>query len=154
MNLMTRGNQTRHQLLSNRSRRTSHKHSHHGLLERGINNTPYDETAALAVTPPSTQHGERLLLSTLLVSCKGAHKLVEGNQPLDRRRLPRAAAATDSAPDPVARILRGDGKVAAVSECKTPVADRGGQAAGVLVMHGQPAQRSPWSAPCAVFGVR
>src|SRR5215469_8497226 len=63
MNLMTRGNQTRHQRLSNRSRRTSHKHSHHGLLERGINYTPYDETAALAVTPPSTQHGERLLLS-------------------------------------------------------------------------------------------
>jgi hypothetical protein len=29
MNLMTGGHQTRHQLLSDRSRRTCHKHSHH-----------------------------------------------------------------------------------------------------------------------------
>jgi hypothetical protein len=35
MNLMT-GNQTRHQLLSDRSRRTCHKRSHHWLLDRGI----------------------------------------------------------------------------------------------------------------------
>jgi hypothetical protein len=51
MNLMTRGNQTRHQLLADRSRRTSHKHSHQWLLDRGILHTPYDETAAPAVTP-------------------------------------------------------------------------------------------------------
>jgi hypothetical protein len=30
--LMTRGNQTRHQLLSDRSRRSGHKHSHHQVL--------------------------------------------------------------------------------------------------------------------------
>jgi hypothetical protein len=32
MNLMTRRHQTRHQQLTNRSRRTCHKHSHHWLL--------------------------------------------------------------------------------------------------------------------------
>jgi hypothetical protein len=31
------------------------------------------------VTPASTQHGKRRLVSTLLVSSEGAHKLVEGN---------------------------------------------------------------------------
>jgi hypothetical protein len=36
MNLMTRGDQARHQLLSNRSRRTRHEHSHHQLLDRGL----------------------------------------------------------------------------------------------------------------------
>src|SRR5918912_3578398 len=51
MNLMTRGNQTRHQLSSDRSRRTRDKHSHHWLLLiEGIIYTP-DKTAATAVTP-------------------------------------------------------------------------------------------------------
>ncbi len=54
MNLMTRGDQTRYQLLSDRSRRTSHQHSHQWLLDRGIIYTLYDETAAPAVTPPNT----------------------------------------------------------------------------------------------------
>src|SRR5262252_8551178 len=36
MNLMTRSNQTGHQLLSYRSGRTCHKHSHHRLLHRGL----------------------------------------------------------------------------------------------------------------------
>ena len=36
MNLMTRGHQTRHQLLSNRARRTCHKHSHRRLPDRGL----------------------------------------------------------------------------------------------------------------------
>jgi hypothetical protein len=54
MNLMTRGNQTRHQLLADRSRGTSHKHPHHWLLDRGTIYTLYDETAAPAVTPPNT----------------------------------------------------------------------------------------------------
>jgi hypothetical protein len=35
MNLMTRGDQPRHQLLADRSRRTGHKHPHHWLLDRG-----------------------------------------------------------------------------------------------------------------------
>jgi integrase len=40
---MTRGNQTRHQLPSNRSRRTCHKHPHHGLLvEDHLHNTRQD----------------------------------------------------------------------------------------------------------------
>jgi hypothetical protein len=37
----------------------------------------YDETAAPAVTPASARHGKRRLVSTLLVSSEGAHKLVE-----------------------------------------------------------------------------
>src|SRR5438067_12721260 len=56
MNLMTRGNQTRHQLLSNRSRRSCHKHSHHRLLDRGFTCTSQDKAAAPAVTPQSTRH--------------------------------------------------------------------------------------------------
>jgi hypothetical protein len=36
MNLMTRPNQTRHQLLPDRSRRSCDKHSHHQLLHRGF----------------------------------------------------------------------------------------------------------------------
>src|SRR3712207_3234983 len=36
MNLMTRLNQTRHQLLPDRSRRSCDKHSHHRLLDRGF----------------------------------------------------------------------------------------------------------------------
>jgi hypothetical protein len=40
------------------------------------------------VTPASTRHGKRRLVCTLLVSSEGAHKLVRGEQPLDRRRLP------------------------------------------------------------------
>src|SRR5262245_46001320 len=35
MNLVTRGNQARHELSSNRSRRTRDKHSHRQLLDRG-----------------------------------------------------------------------------------------------------------------------
>jgi hypothetical protein len=31
------------------------------------------------VTPASTQHGKRRIVSTLLVSSEGAHKLVEGS---------------------------------------------------------------------------
>jgi len=46
---MTRGNQTRHQLLSNCSRRTRHKHSHGQLPGRGLPATPLDRTAAQAV---------------------------------------------------------------------------------------------------------
>jgi len=56
MNLMTRGDQTRHQLRSDRSRRTCHKHSHRQLLSR-ITSTSQDKTAAPAATPPSAQHG-------------------------------------------------------------------------------------------------
>src|SRR5215469_9333025 len=36
MNLMTGGNQSRHQLLADRSRRSCHKHLHHQLLDRGL----------------------------------------------------------------------------------------------------------------------
>ena len=36
MDLMTRGNQTRHQLPSDRSRRSCHEHSHHQCLDRGL----------------------------------------------------------------------------------------------------------------------
>jgi hypothetical protein len=36
VNLMSRGNQTRQQLSSNRSRRSRHEHSHHQLLDRGF----------------------------------------------------------------------------------------------------------------------
>ena len=87
MTLMTRGNQTRHQLPADRSRRTCHKLPHHRPLDRRIIYTPYDKTAAPEVTPPSTRHGKRLLASTPLVSSEAAHKLAEGDQPLDRRRL-------------------------------------------------------------------
>jgi len=54
MNLMTRGNQTRHQLLSNRSRRSCHKHSHHQLLLIGDALHPTDKMAAPPVTAAST----------------------------------------------------------------------------------------------------
>src|SRR3712207_5728620 len=59
MNLMPRLNQTWHQLLSNRPRRSCDKHSHHQLLHRGLPYTPQDKTAAPAVTPPSTPARER-----------------------------------------------------------------------------------------------
>src|SRR5262245_34496868 len=65
MNLMTRGNQTRHQLLADRPRRTCHENLHHWPLNRGIIYTPYDKTAAPEVTPPSPLHGNRPLVSTL-----------------------------------------------------------------------------------------
>jgi hypothetical protein len=57
-------------------------------LIRGIIYTHYDEMAGTAVTPASTQHGKRLLLSTLLACSEGAHQLVEGDQPPDRPPLP------------------------------------------------------------------
>src|SRR5262249_34337155 len=53
-NLMTRGNQTRHQLPADRPRRTCHENPHHRPLNRGIIYTPYDKTAAPEVTPAST----------------------------------------------------------------------------------------------------
>src|SRR3712207_1715912 len=59
MNLMPRLNQTWHQLLSNRPRRSCDKHSHHQLLHRGLPYTPQDKTAAPAVTPPSTPARKR-----------------------------------------------------------------------------------------------
>src|SRR5829696_7968365 len=59
MNLMTRGNQTRHQLLSDRPRRTCDKHSHHKLLRRGLPYTPQDKTAAPTVTPAPSPARER-----------------------------------------------------------------------------------------------
>src|SRR5215475_677071 len=62
-------------LLADRSRRTCHKHPHHRPPDRRIIYTPYDKTAAPEVTPPSTQHGKRLLASTPVVSSEAAHKL-------------------------------------------------------------------------------
>src|SRR5215472_4923850 len=59
MNVVTGGNQTRHQLPSDRSRRTSHKDPHRHRLGLGILYTPYDETAVPPVTPASTRHGKR-----------------------------------------------------------------------------------------------
>jgi hypothetical protein len=50
MNLVARGDQTRHQLFSNRAGRTCHKHSHHWLLDRKIIYSN-DKTAASGVTP-------------------------------------------------------------------------------------------------------
>src|ERR671912_1998580 len=54
MNLMTRGNQTRHQLLPDRPRRSCDKHSHINSFIEDFTYTPQDKTAAPAVTPPST----------------------------------------------------------------------------------------------------
>jgi hypothetical protein len=46
MNLMTRLDQTRHQLPSNRSRRSCHKHSHHQLLKQPVMSTSVAHAAA------------------------------------------------------------------------------------------------------------
>src|SRR5688572_13139126 len=59
MNLMTSGNQTWHQLLSDRPRRSCHKHSHHNSFIEDYP-TQQDKTAALAVTPPRTRPLRRL----------------------------------------------------------------------------------------------
>ena len=53
MNLMTGGNQQRHQVLPDRSGRSCHKHSHHQLPDRRLP-APTDKTAAPAVTARST----------------------------------------------------------------------------------------------------
>jgi hypothetical protein len=56
MNLMTRRNQTRHQLLSNRSRRTCHKHSHHQSLRSRIACTPIRQDSNPGCDTPEHKH--------------------------------------------------------------------------------------------------
>src|SRR5215471_17614577 len=93
MNLMTRANQTRHQLPADRPRRTSRKHPHHQPLDRGIIHTPYDKTAAPEVTPPGTPAPQAATRPHPPAPGQGAHKPAAAEQPLDRRR-PGGAQAT------------------------------------------------------------
>jgi hypothetical protein len=57
MNLVTRGNQSRHKLPSNRSRGTCHKHSHDQLPCSKSVFTDKDKTAGLAVTSDEQSPG-------------------------------------------------------------------------------------------------
>ncbi len=97
MNLVTGGNQTRHQLSSDRSRRSCHKYSHHQLLGRGSPFIPQDKTATPDVTSPITPAGERRRQRRIARLPTGNLDGIENRR---RQGAPTAAPSAASAPGP------------------------------------------------------
>src|SRR5215468_7664260 len=127
MNLMTRGNQTRHQLLSDRSRRTSHEHSHQRLLERGIIYTQYDEMAPPAVTPASTPARDAATPPHAAGLQRRRAPPRRGDRPLDRRRLPEPVKRQSHNPERLEFLVRGGvprGAWGALHVCRAIAASR------------------------------